>query len=220
MIDFAVLRQHMVDNQLRTGSVTDREVLRAFLAVPREPFVAPAERPLAYADREVRMADGSPGRRMMQPVFLARLMMALPLGPEAKVMVVGCGSGYSAALLGRLAGSVVAVEEDKLLAGLARDRLRDLTISNVSVHEAALTEGYPAGAPYDGILIEGGVERVPEPLIRQLRDGGIVATIERDDRVSRAVLYERVGDDATKWPQFDAWATLLPGFQRERAFAF
>ena len=108
MADFAALRQRMVDNQLRTSEVTDRDVIRAFLTVPREIFAAPAERPFAYADRELRMAASAPDRRMMDPVRLARLIHALPRGPEMKAMVVGCGSGYSAAILARLVGSVVA----------------------------------------------------------------------------------------------------------------
>ena len=124
MTDFAVLRQRMVDNQLRPNQVTDRDVIRAFLAVPREAFAAPAEAAFAYADRDLAMAEAAPSRRMMEPVRLARLVNALPLGPDAKVMVVGCGTGYSAAILSHLAGSVVAVEEDKALAALAREKLK------------------------------------------------------------------------------------------------
>ncbi len=220
MTDFAVLRQRMVDNQLRPNQVTDHNVIRAFLAVPREAFAAPAEAAFAYADRELAMAEAAPSRRMMEPVRLARLVNALPLGPDAKVMVVGCGTGYSAAILSHLAGSVVAVEEDKALAALAREKLKAAGAIHVEVVEAKLTAGYPPGAPYDAILVDGAVETMPDALVEQLKPGGILATIERDDRLSRAMLYERVGAEATKWPRFDAWATLLPGFERPRAFVF
>jgi protein-L-isoaspartate(D-aspartate) O-methyltransferase len=220
MTDYAVLRQRMVDNQLRPNDVTKHAVLRAFLNVPRELFAAPADAPFAYADRELAMADAAPMRRMMDPVPLARLINALPLSADAKVMVVGCGTGYSATILARLAGEVVAVEEDATLAALARDRLAALGAANVEVVEAKLTDGCPGKGPYDAILVDGAIERMPEALVGQLKPGGILATIERDERVSRAVLFEQVGREATKLPRFDAWATLLPGFARRREFVF
>ena len=220
MGDFSALRQRMVDNQIRPSAVTDPDVIRAFLAVPRERFVAEEEKPFAYADRELLMSRSAPQRRMMIPVQLARLVQALPLGPEAKAMVVGSGSGCSAAVLAELAGSVVALEEDAGLAAMARERLMELGARNVSVVEGKLVEGWPAEAPYDGILIDGAVEVVPDALIAQLRRGGILAAIVRLERISRAMLYERVGDGAAKWPLFEAWATLLPGFRRKPEFVF
>jgi protein-L-isoaspartate(D-aspartate) O-methyltransferase len=220
MADFDVLRRRMVDNQIRTSAVTDADVIRAFLTVPREAFVAEAEKPFAYAERELMMSPEAPERRTLVPVQLARLAQALPLGPDAKAMVVGCGSGCSAAVLAQLARSVVAVEEDAGLAGMARERLSDIGVSNVSVVEGELVEGWQAEAPYDAILIDGAVEVVPDALVAQLKPGGILAAIVRLERVSRAMLYERVGKDVTKWPQFEAWATPLPGFQRKREFVF
>ena len=92
--------------------------------------------------------------------------------------------------------------------------------ANVAVVQARLTDGYPAEAPYDGILVDGAVEYVPDALIRQLKPGGLLAVIERGERVSRAMLYERVGEDAARRPLFDAWAPLLPGFERKREFVF
>jgi protein-L-isoaspartate(D-aspartate) O-methyltransferase len=157
---------------------------------------------------------------MMDPVRLARLVHALPRGSEIKAMVIGCGSGYSAAILSPLVGSVAAVEEETALASLARENLAAVGADNASVVEARLTEGHKAGGPYRAILIEGAVETVPEALLSQLEPGGALATIERDGSVSRAMLYERVGKDTTKWPLFDAWATLLPGFERRREFVF
>jgi protein-L-isoaspartate(D-aspartate) O-methyltransferase len=220
MADFAALRQRMVDNQLRTREVTDREVIRAFSTVAREMFAAPDEQPFAYADRELRMAASAPNRRMTDPVTLARLVHALPRGPETKAMVVGCGSGYSTAILAQLNGSVVAVEEDKALAALALQNLTALGVTNASVVEGKLAEGHRERAPYEAILVDGAVEVLPDAILRQLKPGGLLATVERDDRVSRAMLYEKVGDDTAKRPLFDAWATLLPGFERKREFVF
>jgi protein-L-isoaspartate(D-aspartate) O-methyltransferase len=221
MVDFATLRQRMVDNQIRTGGVTQRELIKALLDVPREGFVASAEQPFAYADRELKL-PASPGvdRRMMPPAQLARLIQTLPLGPNAHVMALGCGTGYSAAILGRLAGTVVAVEEDATLAATAQARLQALEAANITVVEARLTEGYPAEAPYEAILVDGAVEVLPERLLAQLRPEGSLAVIERGEGVSRAMLYGRVGGEAAKWPQFDAWAPLLPGFARKREFVF
>jgi protein-L-isoaspartate(D-aspartate) O-methyltransferase len=221
MNDFAALRQRMVDNQIRPSEVTDHAVIRAFLAVPREEFVAPAERPFAYADRELRMDEpAGSGRMMMAPVQLARLIQELPRGEEVKLMVVGCGTGYSAAVLARLCERVAAVEEDQGLASQARTRLGALGITNVSVVAGPLPAGWPAEAPYDGILVDGAVEFVPDTLIRQLKSGGLVTVIEHGERLSRAMLYERVDGAAAKWPLFDAWAALLPGFERRREFVF
>jgi protein-L-isoaspartate(D-aspartate) O-methyltransferase len=219
MLDFDALRQRMVDHQLRPSEVTDHALIRAFLTVPRELFVDPAERPFAYGDLEVPM-PASPERRMMAPVPLARMIQALPRGDGIRAMIVGCGSGYSAAILERLVGSVVAVEEDPALLAIAK-RCRDAVgATKVELVQGKLTEGHPAGAPYDAILIDGAVEFVPQGIIRQLKQGGFLAAIEVDERIGRAILRERIGEDDTGWPLFEAWATLLPGFQRERAFVF
>ena len=135
-------------------------------------------------------------------------------------MVVAGGSGYSAAIMARLCGSVTLVEEDRTLAASARENLAALGITNAPVVDAKLVEGYPAGGPYDAILVAGAVEIVPAAILRQLNDGGLLAAIEKDDRVSRAMLYEKVGTDIAKRALFDAWAMLLPGFERKREFVF
>jgi protein-L-isoaspartate(D-aspartate) O-methyltransferase len=220
MHDFAALRQRMVDNQIRPSEVTDHDLIRAFLAVPREVFVEPAERPFAYSDRELRLPAAGSVRRMIDPVQLARLIQALQVGSQSNVMVVAGGTGYSAALLARLARRVIAVEEDETLAALAEEKLRAFGAANATVVRARLTEGWPAQAPYDAILVDGAVEFVPDALIRQLAPEALLAVIERDDRISRAMLYERVGERATRWPLFEAWAPLLPGFVRKREFVF
>ncbi|MDQ3561284.1 MAG: protein-L-isoaspartate O-methyltransferase [Pseudomonadota bacterium] len=220
MYDFATLRQRMVDNQIRPSDVTDRELIRAFLSAPREIFVGPAERPFSYSDRALKLPASGGDRRMIDPVQLARLVQALRLGPQSKAMVIGCGTGYSAAIMARLAGTVIAVEEDEALAAFADARLRELGLGNARVVRARLVEGCAEEAPYDAILIDGAVEFVPDALMAQLKPDGRLAVIERQERISRAMLYERVGPERARWPQFETWAALLPGFERKREFVF
>jgi protein-L-isoaspartate(D-aspartate) O-methyltransferase len=217
--DFAALRQRMVDNQLRPSEVTDHAVIRAFLSVPREKFVAPEERPFAYADRDLRLA-GARHRGLMAPVQLARLVQLLPRTPATRLLVVGCGSGYAAAILTRLVGMVVGVEEDERLAALAAETLAELGVGNFVLCLGDLEAGCEAHAPYDGMLVDGSIEVFPDALRVQLAPGGVAVGVERGERISRAMLWERVGDDPARWPQFEAWAPPLPGFLRKREFVF
>ena len=220
MLDFAGLRQRMVDNQIRPSEIVNHELIQAFLTVPREDFVERPEKPFAYSDRELPLPASAGDRRMMDPVQLARLIQALPIGPASRVLIVGCGTGYSAALLARLAAEVVALEEDDALARIAAERLQTAGAGKIQVVAGTLTDGHPAGAPYDAILVDGAVEFVPDALIKQLKQDGALAVVERQERISRAMLYQRVGDGAAKWPQFEAWAPLLPGFARAHEFVF
>jgi protein-L-isoaspartate(D-aspartate) O-methyltransferase len=218
MIDYAALRQRMVDNQLRPRDITDHRVIRAFLEMPRELFVRSADRALAYVDRDLPLDGGA--RHLIAAPVLARLVQALELSPEDVALVVGCGTGYPAAILARLAGSVVAVEDDEALVAAAEKNLAWLGIDNVAVVQADLREGYPAEGPYDAILIPARVEVLPEALTRQLSSGGRLATIMCGELVARAMLYERVGEEVSGRPVFDAGAPLLPGFEKKAQFVF
>jgi protein-L-isoaspartate(D-aspartate) O-methyltransferase len=219
--DFPALRQRMVENQLRPSEITDHELIRAFQTTPREIFVDEAERPFAYSDLELKLpASGRAERRMIDPVQLARLIKALNVTPETKALVIGCGTGYSAAILSHLAVSVVAVEEDEGLARFARETLQAFGRSNVSVHVGPLIAGWPQGAPYRAILFDGAVEFIPEAIDAQLDLGGLMVAIERQGSISRAMLYERFSAGLTRWPQFEAGAFLLPGFERKPEFVF
>ena len=142
---FADARRNMVDSQLRPNRVTDADILAAMADLPRELFVPNSKQGVAYVDEDIEVAAG---RFLMEPVVLARLLQALELTSETTVLNIGCASGYDAAILGRLAGSVVAVESDPALAAQASQTINDLAIDNVAVVEAPLREGYPAQAPY------------------------------------------------------------------------
>jgi len=165
-------------------------------------------------------APGQPVRWLLKPMVLAKLIQAAGIAESDAVLDVGCASGYSSAVLGKLAGSVVALEEDAALARMAGETLSELGAANVSVAAGALTAGWAQGAPYDAILIEGAVEIVPDAVTAQLKDGGrLVAVIGRVP-MGKATLYRKLGGKLTAVPLFDAAAPLLPGFAKPAAFVF
>lgn len=216
MIDFAAARRNMVDGQVRTADVTDLRIISAMLAVPREQFVSPAMRGLAYLDLDVPVGAGA--RRLIKPMLLAKLIQAADLGPTDRVLDVGCATGYVAALLARLTGEVLALEEDASLAETARAALSGQP--NVGVATGRLTEGWPQAAPYDAILLEGAAEFVPEVLFGQLKDGGRLVCVLGAGPAAKAMLYFRTGSEIGGRALFDAAAPLLPGFVRPREFVF
>ncbi len=210
-------RINMVDCQIRPNRVDNERLLGAMSAVPRELFVPPALAGVAYADRSIQIA---PGRFMMEPMFLARLLEAAAIDSNAKALVVGAGTGYSAALLSALAGSVVALESDPALAETARNNLARLGCANVSVVSGPLTAGWPAAGPYGAILIDGAIRDLPESIAQQLAAGGSLVAIEmRGGRSGSGVLYRNIGGSVSGRAVFDAAAPYLPGFAPQPVFA-
>jgi protein-L-isoaspartate(D-aspartate) O-methyltransferase len=216
MADFAALRRTMVDGQIRTADVTDRPLIQAMLNVPRERFVSTGQSALAYLDLDLPAGDGT--RRLLKPMVLAKMLQALQISSGQKVLDVACATGYAAALLAQLGASVIALEEQPVLARHARANLAGL--QGVSVVEGPLVAGYAAGAPYDAILIEGAVDREPDQLCRQLAEGGSLVCIRGNGPAAKVVSYRRDGGDITPRTIFDAAGTVLPGFARPEAFAF
>jgi protein-L-isoaspartate(D-aspartate) O-methyltransferase len=216
MTDFSAARRNMVDGQVRTADVTDLRIISAMFAVPRETFLPPAKAGLAYLDLDVSVGEG--GRRLLKPMLLAKLIQAADLAGTDRVLDVGCTSGYAAAVLARIAGQVVALEQDAALAKAARVALAALP--NVAVQSGALTEGWPQSAPYDAIVIEGAVEFAPGMLMRQLKDGGRLVCVLGAGPSAKAMLYRRSGQDFGGRAIFDAAAPLLPGFVKPPQFAF
>ena len=219
MTDFADARRHMVDGQIRPNDVTDLRVLAAMLEVPRERFAPPAATSLAYLDLDLPVGEGAGApRRLLKPIILAKLLNAAEIEPTDKVLDVGCATGYTAALLARIAGQVVALEQDPGLVKTAQAALAALP--NVTVVNGPLVDGWAQGGPYDLILLEGAIETEPHPFCRQLKDGGRLVCVLGSAPGAAAMLYRRSGDDFGGRPVFNAAAPVLPGFVKPPAFAF
>ena len=215
MTDFASARRHMVDGQVRTTDVTDLRVISAMLEVPREKFMPATAAALAYLDLDVPVGAS---RRLLRPMVLAKLIQAAELEATDRVLDVGCATGYGAAVLARIVSQVVALEQD---AGLGKAAGAALSSQpNVSVVNGALAEGWPQGAPYEVIVIEGATEVMPQALCQQLKDGGRLVCVLGSGPGSKAMLYRRSGGEIGGRPTFDASAGLLPGFAKTPVFAF
>lgn len=215
--DFVTARQRMVDGQVRTSDVTDPRVTEAMLTVPRETFVPDAKVAMAYLDLDLEVGDN---RFLQKPVVVARLLQAAEIRSTDTVLVVGCASGYTAALAAKLAQQVHATDPDAGLVARARASLDKLGLTTVSVTVAAPAEGDSAHAPYDVIVLEGATEVVPEQLYGQLKEGGRLVGVFATGNVQRATLVTHSHDDFGSRILFDASARLLPGMQRIPEFVF
>jgi protein-L-isoaspartate(D-aspartate) O-methyltransferase len=219
--NFAARRVRMVDSQIRTTDVTSAPLLEAMLTVPREAFVGAGQRDLAYIDEDIRIGLTPDGPRyMMEPSPLAKLIQLAEVGASDSVLDVGCGTGYSAAILSRLAGSVVALESDPTLAETAASTLSGLGYDNVEVVRGPLRQGYSGKAPYDVIFLDGAVDEVPESLLAQLAEGGRLVAVEGHGNAGIARLFFKTAGIATGRRAFNAAIKPLPGFERARSFEF
>ena len=219
MTDFPQARRMMVEGQIRTNDVTDLDLLAAFDDVPREPFVPERLQPIAYLDRDVLVQETG-ARCLLKPLVLAKLIKAAEVGEGDRVLDVGCATGYSSAILAKLARLVVALEEDDALAAAAGRTLAAVGAGNVRVVTGKLTEGWPREAPYDVILLNGSIEVAPQALLDQLYDGGRLVAVVGRAPIGRGTVYRRTGTHVSAHPAFDAVAPLLPGFSKPPAFVF
>lgn len=207
----------MISGQIKPNKVNDPRVLKAFETIPREVFVPTGLKEVAYVDGELEVA---PGRFNLEPMVLARLVSAAKVEPDDVVLDVGCATGYSAAILSRLANVVVAIEQDPELVEQATENLANLEIENAAVIERPLREGYLKQGPFNVILMAGGVEEIPEILTDQLAEGGRLVTVKVENGISRGHVVTKTGGKLSGRDIFDAHARILPGYEKARSFKF
>lgn len=216
MAQFAAQRRSMVDSQLRTNRVADETLIAALLEIPRERFVPDRLASVAYVDRDLPLERG---RFVMEPMVFARLVQLLAVSSGDVVLDIGCGTGYSSAVLSRLCSTVVALECESGLAEAARRNLAESDIDNVIVVDGSLGEGYPDQAPYNAILLGGAVPEIGAALTDQLADGGRVAAVVADKAgPGRATCTTRAGARVSSRVAFDAGTPPLPGFEKAERF--
>jgi len=208
--DFDAAREAMVESQLRPQGVADPAVLEAMGTIERERFLPSHTRPLAYVDRSVAIGDG---RFLSAPAVLGQLITQMKVEPGQRALVVGAGTGYSAAVLSAIGLEVEAVESDPALAAAAREM-------GINTAEGPLESGNASRAPYDRILIDGAVEYIPDRIIDQLADGGRLGTAIIDRGITRLIVGRKAGDAFGTLSIGDAGVPPLPGFSRPKAFTF
>jgi len=231
MLDFAPVstspadrRKTMVDCQLRTFEVTDLSVLDAFQAIPREMFLASTDLAVVYSDAQQTVTSDGVSRVLLAPMVLARVIQAADIDRGCRVLDVGGGSGYSAAILAQLAGSVVALESDKTFSAAAAANAAALGIESLRIVTGPLADGAAAEGPFDVILVNGAVEQGLEALFAQLAPGGRLLCVMRAPgqvgRAAKAMRFDRIGSDVSSRFLFDAAAADLEGFARKPQFLF
>ena len=221
MSGFSIARQKMVDGQVRPSDVTDLRIIDAMLAVPREAFVPQNKQALAYLDIDLDVSEGGSERRfLIKPVVTAKMLQAAEIKDTDNILVVGCATGYAAAVVAKLAGQVTATESDSALAARAKDVLAQLGIGNVTVRAADASEGDAANAPYDVIMLNGATEVTPDRLYRQLKDGGRLVGVFAMTQPQRAMIVTHSHADFGTRALFDAAIPFLPGLGRVPAFVF
>lgn len=214
--DFSARRVMMVDTQVRPSDVTKFPIIDAMLDVPRELYVPPALREAAYVGENLEFA---PGRVLLEPRTFGKLLDGLNVGPDDMVLDIGCGLGYSTAVLAHMADFVVGIENDANRAEEAQANLSENGVDNAAVFEAPLADGAPKNGPYDVIIAEGAVEDLPQSIVDQLAEGGRIACVFADGTLGVA----RIGvksEGRISWRStFNASAPVLPGFEKSKAFA-
>tara|TARA_B100000315_G_scaffold260039_1_gene318929 strand:- start:5284 stop:5940 length:657 start_codon:yes stop_codon:yes gene_type:complete len=218
-MDYQAVRQNMVENQIRPNRVTDAAVIAAMADVPREMFVPEDVAGIAYVDEAAPLGDG---RYLMEPLLLARILQGAQISADDVVLSIGCGTGYAAAVLAKVAKAVVAVEVSNELAEKASALMVELGIDNAVVIEDTLADGYAKQAPYDAIVFCGAVEEVPGAVLDQLAEGGRLVSVvaPAGSAMGKAVVMQKFGASVSSVELFDAGTPLLPGFSKAKAFEF
>lgn len=204
MVDFERARKAMVDNQLRTSNITDRRLLAVMGKVPRERFVPADRKSLAYIDEAHPLQAERTRRALSAPAPFAKLVQLAGIQHTDKVLDLGCGTGYSTAVLVALAAEVVGIDDQADLVAQAEANLRALGIENATIVEGSLETGVPAHGPFDAIVVEGVIEAVPEALFGQLAEAGRLVALIRRGATSVANVFVKSGKDVAGRPEFNA----------------
>jgi protein-L-isoaspartate(D-aspartate) O-methyltransferase len=216
MSDYAARRTIMVDTQVRPSDVTKFPIIDAMLSVPRELFVPRALKESAYVGENCALGFG---RVILEPRTLAKMLDALDIGPDELVLDVGSGLGYSAAVIARLSEAVVALEEDSGFATEAEDLLGEVGADSVFVQCGALASGAAQHGPYDVIVLQGGVEQLPEVLLMQLKEGGRIAALFIEGPLGEVRIGYKIANKLNWRIAFNAGAPVLPGFEKSAVFS-
>jgi protein-L-isoaspartate(D-aspartate) O-methyltransferase len=223
MSNFQSARATMVDSQIRPNAVTNVALLKAMLETPREAFVPPSQRTLAYMEGALRVEvarDGEPARYLLPPMVFAKLAQLAAVRETDKILDVGPATGYSTAILARLAKQVIGLERDAGLAAVAQDALASQGITNAEIVTGPFKDGVPEQGPFDVIFLNGRLPVAPEKLLTQLRPGGRLVAVIGKDAAARAHLFLRIDSTVQDVPDFDAGVPFLPGFEAKEEFIF
>ena len=216
MTDYQTRRTMMVDTQVRPSDVTKFPIIEAMLAVRREVFVPDSQREVAYAGKSLDLGDG---RVLLEPRTFAKMLDVLDVQPDEMVLDIGCGLGYSAAVIARICEAVVAVEENEDWAKDAESLLSDEGADNVAVLPGSLAAGAAKHGPYDAAILQGGVEKLPEALVGQLKIGGRIACLFMEGELGICRLGLKQANGISWRDEFNASAPIMPGFEAETEFA-
>ena len=215
MTDYKMRRQIMVDNQVRPSDVTKFPIIDALLNIPREKFVPDGKREAAYLGENLSIG---PSRFILEPRTLAKLLDALDIKNNELVLDIGSGLGYSSAVISRMAELVIAVEQDKDFAAEAEEILLEAGADNVVVQVNKLEDGAPQHGPYDVIILQGGVEEIPSPILNQLKNGGRIGAIFIEEGLGTARIGYKLNDKVSWRYSFNASVPILDGFLKQKDF--
>jgi len=216
-MDFQAARKAMVDSQLRPNKLTSERMESALREIPREKFLPKSLREVAYVDEDLPLGND---RFLMEPMVFCRMIGLADVQDTDMVLDVGCGVGYSSAVLGLMANTIIALESDEELAKTATETLADLEIGNVAVVEGGLPAGLPKQGPFDVIMLNGATEVEPTQLLEQLADGGRLVCVLADENTREASIYRKISGKISLTRAFDAQIPLLPGFEMTKSFVF
>lgn len=214
-IDFNQARNNMVEGQIRPNRITQAALIEAMRTLPREIFVPEDQKPFAYIDQNIPVGDG---RVLLSPLTLATLLQAADIREDDSALVIACGTGYLSSIVGKLAGSVIAIDDNPNLTEIAEKNIKDAEILNVSFHNGPLRNGYPKHGPYSLIIIEGAIQMLPEKIAEQLEENGRIITILNENNRSNLVLYRKIGGTISNMPIYSMQAPLISDFTKRQEF--